>query len=115
MAGLRRALGGIFRVQPRRAFWATKALDLAVTMLFLTGLAAMTGLDVFLNVAGGMRVLEPAADLALAAALLSAREDVALPREMVIFGEISLYQHLINLLLVQSRSFSPSHNLSMFY
>ncbi|WP_376873740.1 DNA repair protein RadA [Albirhodobacter sp. R86504] len=49
-----------------------------------------TGLDVFLNVAGGMRVLEPAADLALAAALLSAREDVALPREMVIFGEISL-------------------------
>ena len=49
-----------------------------------------TGLDVFLNVAGGMRVLEPAADLALAAALLSAREDVALPPEMVIFGEISL-------------------------
>lgn len=49
VAGLRRALGGIFRVQPRRAFWATKALDLAVTMLFLTGLAAMTGLDVFLK------------------------------------------------------------------
>ncbi|TQS72559.1 DNA repair protein RadA [Rhodobacteraceae bacterium] len=49
-----------------------------------------TGLDVFLNVAGGMRVLEPAADLAAAAALLSAREDVALPAEMVIFGEISL-------------------------
>lgn len=48
------------------------------------------GLDVFLNVAGGMRVTEPAADLAVAAALLSAREDVALPAEMVVFGEISL-------------------------
>ncbi len=48
------------------------------------------GLDVFLNVAGGMRVSEPAADLAVAAALLSAREDVALPADMVIFGEISL-------------------------
>ena len=48
------------------------------------------GLDVFLNVAGGMKVQEPAADLALAAALLSAREDVALPPDMVIFGEISL-------------------------
>ncbi|WGT50908.1 DNA repair protein RadA [Thioclava nitratireducens] len=48
------------------------------------------GLDVFLNVAGGMRVVEPAADLAAAAALLSAREDVALPADMVIFGEISL-------------------------
>ena len=48
------------------------------------------GLDVFLNVAGGMRVSEPAADLAVAAALLSAREDVALPPDMVVFGEISL-------------------------
>jgi DNA repair protein RadA/Sms len=48
------------------------------------------GLDVFLNVAGGMRVSEPAADLAIAAALLSAREDVALPADMVFFGEISL-------------------------
>ena len=49
-----------------------------------------TGLDVFLNVAGGMRVTEPAADLAVAAALVSAREDVAIPAETVLFGEISL-------------------------
>jgi DNA repair protein RadA/Sms len=49
-----------------------------------------TGLDVYLNVAGGMRVSEPAADLAVAAALLSAREDVAIPPDMVLFGEISL-------------------------
>ncbi|MDV7269842.1 DNA repair protein RadA [Thioclava sp. A2] len=48
------------------------------------------GLDVFLNVAGGMKVQEPAVDLAVAAALLSAREDVALPADLVIFGEISL-------------------------
>ncbi|MBK4215715.1 DNA repair protein RadA [Paracoccus caeni] len=48
------------------------------------------GLDVFLNVAGGMRVNEPAADLAIAGALLSAREDSALPPEAVLFGEISL-------------------------
>ena len=48
------------------------------------------GLDVFLNVAGGMRVAEPAADLAIAAALLSAREDHALPAETVFFGELSL-------------------------
>ena len=48
------------------------------------------GLDVFLNVAGGMRVNEPAADLAIAGALLSAREDSAFPPEAVLFGEISL-------------------------
>jgi DNA repair protein RadA/Sms len=48
------------------------------------------GLDVYLNVAGGMKISEPAADLAVAAALLSAREDAALPPETVVFGEISL-------------------------
>ena len=48
------------------------------------------GLDVYLNVAGGLRISEPAADLAVAAALLSAREDVALPDGTVVFGEISL-------------------------
>ncbi|MBT8460509.1 MAG: DNA repair protein RadA [Boseongicola sp.] len=48
------------------------------------------GLDVYLNVAGGLRISEPAADLAVAAALLSAREDVALPEGTVVFGEISL-------------------------
>lgn len=51
---------------------------------------SFAGLDVFLNVAGGMKASEPAADLAMAAALLSAREDVAIPADMVLFGEISL-------------------------
>jgi DNA repair protein RadA/Sms len=46
--------------------------------------------DVYLNVAGGLRVSEPAADLAVAAALVSSRQDIALPRDAVIFGEISL-------------------------
>ena len=48
------------------------------------------GLDVYLNIAGGLKISEPAADLAVAAALLSAREDAALPSETVVFGEISL-------------------------
>ena len=52
--------------------------------------ASFSGLDVYLNVAGGMRVTEPAADLAVAAALLSAREDKPLGQETVVFGEISL-------------------------
>ena len=52
------------------------------------------GLDVYLNVAGGLRVTEPAADLAVAAALLSAREDVSLPANTVVFGEISLSGNL---------------------
>ena len=46
--------------------------------------------DVYLNVAGGLRITEPAADLAVAAALVSARQDIPLPRDAVVFGEISL-------------------------
>jgi DNA repair protein RadA/Sms len=47
-------------------------------------------MDVYLNVAGGLRISEPAADLAVAAALVSARAGVVLSPESVIFGEISL-------------------------
>ena len=46
--------------------------------------------DVYLNVAGGLRISEPAADLAAAAALASSALDVALPQDCVVFGEVSL-------------------------
>ena len=46
--------------------------------------------DVYLNVAGGLRIGEPAADLAAAAALASSALDMALPQDCVVFGEISL-------------------------
>jgi DNA repair protein RadA/Sms len=46
--------------------------------------------DVYLNVAGGLKISEPAADLAAAAALLSSRSNVALDADRVFFGEISL-------------------------
>ena len=45
--------------------------------------------EVYLNVAGGLRISEPAADLAVAAALVSARQDIPLPRDAVFFGEIA--------------------------
>jgi len=46
--------------------------------------------DVYLNVAGGLRVTEPAADMAVAAALISAASDTPTDPEMVFFGEIGL-------------------------
>jgi len=46
--------------------------------------------DVFLNVVGGLALREPAADLAVAAALISAYRGVALPPDAVFFGEIGL-------------------------
>ena len=50
----------------------------------------LSGHDVYLNVAGGLRIQEPAADLAAAAALVSSLANAPLPSDAVYFGEVSL-------------------------
>ena len=78
--------------QPRRSAVGLDGGRLAMILAVLEARCGVpfAGLDVYLNVAGGLRVTEPAADLAVAAALLSAREDTELPLDTVVFGEISL-------------------------
>ena len=78
--------------QPRRAVvgWDGGRLSMILAVLEARTGIGFAGLDVYLNVAGGIRVTEPAADLAVACALLSAREDSAIPPETVVFGELSL-------------------------
>ena len=78
--------------QPRRTVvgWDGGRLAMILAVLEARCGIPFAGLDVYLNVAGGMKISEPAADLAVAAALLSAREDAVLPAETVVFGEISL-------------------------
>ncbi|MHA7874720.1 DNA repair protein RadA [Roseivivax sp.] len=78
--------------QPRRTTvgWDGGRLAMILAVLEARCGIPFAGLDVYLNVAGGMKISEPAADLAVAAALLSAREDAGLPPETVVFGEISL-------------------------
>ncbi|MFV0244006.1 MAG: DNA repair protein RadA [Qingshengfaniella sp.] len=77
---------------PRRSVvgWDSGRLAMILAVLESRCGIPFSGLDVYLSVAGGLRVGEPAADLAAAAALLSAREDAALPPGTVIFGEIGL-------------------------
>ena len=77
---------------PRRAAvgWDPNRLSMILAVL-----AARCGInfsehDVFLNVAGGLRIVEPAADLAAAAALLSSFSGISLPMDEVYCGEISL-------------------------
>ncbi len=78
--------------QPRRTVvgWDSGRLAMILAVLEARCGIPFAGLDVYLNVAGGMKINEPAADLAVAAALLSAREDASLPADTVAFGEISL-------------------------
>lgn len=77
---------------PRRA---VVGWDAARLSMLLAVLDARCGLDfgrhdVFLNVAGGLRISEPAADLAAAAALCSSLFDAPLPRNWTVFGEAAL-------------------------
>jgi DNA repair protein RadA/Sms len=77
---------------PRRAIvgWDSARLSMVLAVLEARCGMAFGGRDVFLNVAGGLRINEPAADLAVAAALISSMSGKPLPRQSVVFGEISL-------------------------
>lgn len=50
----------------------------------------LSGLDIFMNVTGGVKILEPAADLAIAAALASSFLDKPINQQSILFGEIGL-------------------------
>ncbi len=65
-------------------------LAMLLAVLHRHGGVAMFDQDVFVNVVGGVRVTETAADLALVLAVLSSHRDSPLPRELACFGEIGL-------------------------
>jgi len=77
---------------PRRAVvgWDTGRLSMILAVLEAQCGIICSNRDVFLNVAGGLRVSEPGADLAVAASLLSSLANTPLPRDAVFFGEIGL-------------------------
>jgi DNA repair protein RadA/Sms len=77
---------------PRRAVigWDQSRLAMVLAVLEAHCRVRLGDCDVYLNVAGGLRIGEPAADLAVAAALVSSRLNAALPADCVYFGEISL-------------------------
>jgi len=77
---------------PRRAVvgWDGGRLAMLLAVLDARCGQALGGNDVYLNVAGGLRISEPAADLAVAAALLSSAHDQPIPSDVVVFGEIGL-------------------------
>jgi DNA repair protein RadA/Sms len=77
---------------PRRAVvgWDSARLSMILAVLEARCGVAIGPNDVYLNVAGGLRISEPAADLAVAAALASALSGVPVPGDMIVFGEIGL-------------------------
>ncbi len=77
---------------PRRAVvgWDSGRLAMVLAVLEARCGVSLAGRDVYLNVAGGLRISDPAADLAAAAALVSAVSDRPVPADAVVFGEIGL-------------------------
>src|SRR3954467_209314 len=77
---------------PRRAVvgWDPSRLSMVLAVLEAHCGVKLSGHDVYLNVAGGLRIQEPAADLSAAAALVSSLANAPLPVDAVYFGEISL-------------------------
>jgi DNA repair protein RadA/Sms len=77
---------------PRRTAvgWDTNRLAMILAVLEARAGVSIGANDVYLNVAGGLKVREPAADLAVAAALLSSLTGTVIPHGTAIFGEIAL-------------------------
>jgi DNA repair protein RadA/Sms len=77
---------------PRRVCVGLDQTRLAMLLAVLHRHAgiAMFDQDVFVNVVGGVRVLEPAADLAVIAAAVSSLRDRPLAKDLIVFGEVGL-------------------------
>ena len=77
---------------PRRSVvgWDSNRLAMLLAVLEARCGVSLAGRDVYLTVAGGYRILEPAGDLAAAAALLTSISETPAPQKAVFFGEVSL-------------------------
>lgn len=77
---------------PRRSVvgWDPNRLAMILAVLSVRYGLNLTTYEVYLSVAGGLRITEPAADLAVAAAIVSAASNKPLPQGSVFFGEIGL-------------------------
>ncbi|MBW3622384.1 MAG: DNA repair protein RadA [Armatimonadetes bacterium] len=81
-----------YTASPRRV---ATGLDYNRLMLLLAVLEKRLGMrlaqqDVFANVAGGVRLIEPSADLAVALAVASTLQDLAVPPDLIVMGEVGL-------------------------
>ena len=90
---------------PRRAVvgWDASRLSMLLAVLEARAGIRFSDKEVYLNVAGGIKISEPAADLAVAAALLSALFDQPLPADKVFFGEIGLSGEVRSVARAESR------------
>ncbi|HVO04365.1 MAG TPA: DNA repair protein RadA [Candidatus Cybelea sp.] len=90
---------------PRRAVvgWDGNRLAMILAVLEARCSLGFAGNEVYLNIAGGLRIAEPAADLACALALVSALTDRPVPDDVAIFGEVGLSGEVRRVTQAESR------------
>ena len=90
---------------PRRNVvgWDSSRLAMLTAVLEARCGVPLSGRDIFLNVAGGLKISETAADLAVAAALISSVTGRAAPKRTVFFGEVALSAELRQVAQAEAR------------
>jgi DNA repair protein RadA/Sms len=78
-------------------------MNLLLAVLEKRGGYYFSNLDAYLNVVGGLRLEEPACDLAVAIALISSLKDLPVPEDTVVFGEIGLAGEIRSVLHADQR------------
>ena len=94
---------------PRRNVvgWESSRLAMLTAVLEARCGVPLSGRDIFLNVAGGLKIFEPAADLAVAAALISSVTGRPAPQRTVFFGEVALSAELRQVAKAEARLKDP--------
>lgn len=90
---------------PRRAVigWDSNRLSMVLAVLEARCGVQIGPNDIYLNIAGGLKITEPAADLAVACALASSLSGVPVPADMIIFGEVGLSGEVRNVGQIEQR------------
>lgn len=94
-----------FLPTPRRAAigWDSNRLAMMIAILNARYGLNLTDKEVYLNVAGGLKIIEPAVDLPVIASLISAAKGTVIPRDIALFGEVGLSGELRQVVQVESR------------
>ncbi|MCH2037080.1 MAG: DNA repair protein RadA [Rickettsiales bacterium] len=92
MAEVQALVSGTYMASPRRSVvgWDQNRLAMILAILQTRFGASFADQEVYLNIAGGLKVIEPAVDLVAAASLISSLQDKPLPNGFVLCGELGL-------------------------
>jgi DNA repair protein RadA/Sms len=92
LAEIQALLAPSYMPSPRRAVvgWDQNRMAMIIAVLGTRYGINLYDKEVYLNIVGGLKITEPAVDLAVAASLISAFKDIAVPRNIVFMGEIGL-------------------------